>query len=238
MVAVWLAAIAITRGWASVIQAPYQAWRAMWRDGAAGAYLAAAAVIAPAAIPAGLAAGGLAWSYRIRSMQAGSGGLSPAAAVAFDLRQWRHQARIARARITCAPGSVPLNSRNGDLIAGAVIRAVGHPARQIAAIPYQRMRSHQVVIGTSGTGKTTLLLRLWAGFVASALHRHYAGTGGLSAAGRAGLQGRRGRPPDRRPGPPGAAGRRGRCHRDLAGRGQPVPLGPCLPGSSPPRWST
>ncbi len=178
MVAVWLVAIAITRGWADVMQAPYQAWRAMWRDGEAGSYPAAAAVIAPAAIPAGFAVAGLAWSYRIRSMQAGSGGLSPAAAVAFDLRQWRHQARAARARIA-APGSVPLTSHNGDLVAGAVIRAVGHPARQLAALPYQRMRSHQVVIGTTGTGKTTLLLRLWAGFVASALQRHCAGTGAL-----------------------------------------------------------
>ena len=178
MVAVWLAAIAVTRGWASAVQAPYQAWRAMWHDGASGSYPAAAAVIAPAAIPVGLAAAGLAWSYRIRSMEAGSGGLSPAAATAFDLRQWRHQARAARARIA-APGSVPLTSNNGDLIAGAVIRVVGHPARRLAALPYRRIRSHQVVIGTSGTGKTTLLLRLWAGFVASALHRYSAGTGGL-----------------------------------------------------------
>ncbi len=178
MVAVWLTAIAVTRGLASAAQAPYQAWRAMWHDGAGGSYPAAAAVIAPAAIPAGLAVAGLAWSYRIRSMEAGSGGLSPAAAVAFDLRQWRHQARAARARIA-APGSVPLTSNNGDLIAGAVIRVVGHPARRLAALPYHRVRSHQVVIGTTGTGKTTLLLRLWAGFVASALHRYSAGTGGL-----------------------------------------------------------
>ena len=39
------------------------------------------------------------------------------------------------------------------------------------------MRSHQVVIGTTGTGKTTLLLRLWAGFMATALRRHAAGQG-------------------------------------------------------------
>jgi hypothetical protein len=178
MVAVWLAAIAATRGMTGLAQAPYQAWLAMWRDGAAGRYPAAAAVIAPAAIPLGLACGAAAWSYRIRSMEAGSGGLSPAAAVAFDLRQWRHQARSARARIA-APGSVPLNSYNGGIIAGAVIRSVGHPARRTAVIPYQRMRAHQVVIGTSGTGKTTLLLRLWAGFVASALQRYAAGTGSL-----------------------------------------------------------
>jgi hypothetical protein len=44
-------------------------------------------------------------------------------------------------------------------------------------IPYQRLRSHQVVIGTTGTGKTTLLLRLWAGFLARGLQLHAAGAG-------------------------------------------------------------
>jgi hypothetical protein len=148
----------------------------MWHLGAAGSVPAAAAVIAPAAIPLGLAAGGLAWSYRIRSMETGAGGLSPDAAVSFDLRRWRHQVRSAQARIA-APGSLPLTMRDGWLVTGAVIRTVGHPARQIALIPYPRMRSHQVVIGTTGTGKTTLLLRLWAGFMATALERHAAGLG-------------------------------------------------------------
>jgi hypothetical protein len=179
MLAVWLAATAVaTRSASQVAAVPYLAWLAMWHRGAAGAYPAAAAVIAPAAIPAGLAAGGLAWSYRIRSMQTGSGGLAPDSAVAFDRRQWRHQARSARARIT-APGAVPLTTRRGDLVAGAVIRAVGHPAPPVASIPYARMRSHQVVVGTTGTGKTTLLLRLWAGFMATALRRHAAGQGRL-----------------------------------------------------------
>jgi hypothetical protein len=179
MVVVWLAATAIAgRSASQAAMTPYLAWLAMWHRGAAGSYPAAAAVIAPAAIPAGLAAGGLAWSYRIRSMQTGTGGLSPDAAVTFDLRQWRHQARSARARIA-APGAVPLTTRNGSLVAGAVIRTVGHPSRPIASIPYSRMRSHQVVIGTTGTGKTTLLLRLWAGFMATALRRHAAGQGRL-----------------------------------------------------------
>jgi len=177
MVAVWLAATAIvTRRLDKVGAAPYLAWLAMWHRGAAGSYLAAAAVIAPAAIPLGLLAGGLAWSYRIRSMETGTGGLSPASAVSFDLRQWRHQVRSARALIA-APGSVPLTSQNADIVAGAVIRAVGHRRDAIASIPYRRLRAHQVVIGTSGTGKTTLLLRLWAGFMATALRRHAAGTG-------------------------------------------------------------
>jgi HrpA-like RNA helicase len=32
------------------------------------------------------------------------------------------------------------------------------PAAPIASIPYSRMRSHQEVIGTTGTGKTTLVV--------------------------------------------------------------------------------
>jgi hypothetical protein len=177
MVAVWLAATAVQDSSAArVAQAPYRAWLAMWHLGATGALPAAAAVIAPAAIPLGLAAGGLAWSYRIRAMETGAGGLSPDAGVSFDLRRWRHQVRSAQARIA-APGSVPLTMPGGWLVAGAVIRAVGHPARQIARIPYQRMRTHQVVIGSTGSGKTTLLLRLWAAFMATALERHAAGLG-------------------------------------------------------------
>jgi hypothetical protein len=178
MVGVWLAAAAVaTRSAAQVAEAPYLAWLDMWHRGAAGAYPAAAAAIAPAAIPAGLVAGGLAWSYRIRSLQTGSGGVAPDSAVAFDRRQWRHQARSARARIA-APGAVPLTARGGSVVVGAVIRAVGHPQRRIADVPYARMRSHQVVVGSTGTGKTTLLLRLWAGFMATALRRHAAGQGG------------------------------------------------------------
>jgi hypothetical protein len=178
MLVVWLAAMAMaTRSLTGLAEAPYLAWLAMWHDGAAGSYPEAAAVIAPLAIPAGLAVGGLAWAWRIWSMQTGSGGLAPGSAVAFDLRQWRHQARTASALIA-APGAVPLVTRSDSIGVGAVIRVVGHRARQIAAIPYSRLRSHQVVIGSTGTGKTTLLLRLWAGFMATALRRHAAGQGG------------------------------------------------------------
>jgi hypothetical protein len=193
MVAVWLGATAVRAARAhsaeggspaprspgvlyATATAPYHAWLAMWHLGVGGSVAAAAVRIAPAAIPLGLLAGGLAWSYRIYAMQTGAGGLSPSSPVVFDLRQWRRQVRSARARIA-APGSVPLTVRDG-VVAGAVIRAVGHPQRPIAVLPYARLRSHQVVIGTTGTGKTTLLLRLWAGFMAAALRRCAAGAGG------------------------------------------------------------
>ena len=177
MLAVWLTATAVAAGTlAALPAAPYRSWLDMWHDAAAGLPLLAAAVIAPLAIPAGLVAGAIAWSRRIRAMESGSSGLSPASAVAFDRRQWRHQVAAARARIA-APGSVPLMKGYGSVVAGAVIRTVNHRAGPVASLPYQRMRSHQVVIGATGTGKTTLLLRLWAGFMAAAQQRYAAGQG-------------------------------------------------------------
>jgi hypothetical protein len=177
MVAVWLAAIAVTTGSAwRVAAAPYLAWLAAWHQVTAGSLARAAVTVAPAAIPLGLAVGGLAWARRIYAMETGTGGLFPTAPATFSARQWRRQVRAARARIA-APGSVPLLSPNGAVVAGAVIRTAGHPWPDVALIPYERLRSHQVVIGTTGTGKTTLLLRLWAGFLARGLHLHAVGAG-------------------------------------------------------------
>ena len=177
MVVTWLAAIAVRdRAWRPVAEAPYLAWLAMWHLVAAGSVARAAVVIAPLAIPLGLAAGGVAWSRRLRAMAAAATGRSPGSAVSFDRRQWRHQVRAARARIA-VPGAVPLTTRAGDVVTGSVIRALGHPAADLARLPYARLRSHQVVIGGTGTGKTTLLLRLWAAFMATAMRRHVAGPG-------------------------------------------------------------
>ena len=177
MLGAWLAAMAADgRPGPRLAAAPYLAWLAMWHESAAGSYLKAAVTVAPLAIPLGLVAGGLAWSWRIYSLETGSGGLAPSAPAAFDRRQWRHQVRTARARIA-APGSVPLLLRDGSVVAGATIRAVRHPARPLAVMPYSRLRSHQVVLGTTGTGKTTLLLRLWAGFMTRGMELHAAGQG-------------------------------------------------------------
>ena len=177
MVAAWLAALAAAGDSAGQLAAaPWTAWLDMWHELAAGHYGLAAVTVAPAAIPLGLLAGGLAWSWRIYALETGSGGLSPSAPAAFDRRQWRHQVRTARARIS-APGTVPLLLRDGSVVAGATIRTVRHRARPLTALPYPRLRSHQVVIGTTGTGKTTLLLRLWAGFIRRGMHRYATGAG-------------------------------------------------------------
>ena len=162
--------------WLRLAAAPYRAWTGMWQLVGHGQAGGAVVAVAPVAIPLGIAVGGLAWAYRLFRMRSGAGGLTPAAPAAFDQRQWRHQVRSARALIA-APGSLPLLSGDGQVAVGATIRSVRHRAGPSMVIPYDRLRSHQVVIGSTGTGKTTLLLRLWAGFMAAGLRRHAAGTG-------------------------------------------------------------
>ena len=161
--------------WLRVAAAPYRAWLASWQLAAHGHLAAAAVAAAPPAVPLGVLAGGLAWQYRLFRMRTGAGGLTPAAPATFDSRLWRRQVRTAKA-LLAAPGALPLISRNGLVVTGAAIRSVRHRAvRAAAAIPYPRLRSHQVVIGSTGTGKTTLLLRLWAGFMAAGLRGYAAG---------------------------------------------------------------
>ncbi len=162
--------------WFRLAAAPFRAWTGMWQLVGHGQAGGAVVAVAPVAVPLGIAVGGLAWAYRLFRMRSGAGGLTPAAPAAFDQRQWRHQVRSARALIA-APGSLPLLSADGQVAVGATIRAVRHRAGPAMVIPYERLRSHQVVIGSTGTGKTTLLLRLWAGFMAAGLRRHAAGTG-------------------------------------------------------------
>ena len=164
----------VSQWWLRLLVSPYRGWLAMYADGRHAELAAAALVIAPLAIPLGLAAGGLGWARLRFRMAAGTGGLHPGSPARFDARLWAREARTARAVATSTLNPLPLLS--GDtVVVGATIRAVGHPARRIAAIPYDRLRSHQVVIGSTGTGKTTLLLRLWAAFMAEGLQRHAAG---------------------------------------------------------------
>jgi hypothetical protein len=162
--------------WLRLAAAPGRAWLAMWQLAGHGHLAAAAVAAAPPAIPVGILAGGLAWAYRSFRMRTGTGGLTPAAPAVFDARLWRRQVRTAKAMLA-APGALPLISPNGLVVTGATIRSARHRAGRAAAIPYPRLRSHQVVIGSTGTGKTTLLLRLWAGFMAAGLRRYAAGTG-------------------------------------------------------------
>ena len=162
--------------WFRIVAAPYRAGAGMWQLFLHGQAAAAVVAVTPVAVPAGIAVGGLGWAYRRFRMRTGAAGLTPAAPAAFDERQWRHQVRSARAAIA-ARGALPLLSASGQVVVGATIRSVRHRTGRTAAIPYPRLRSHQVVIGSTGTGKTTLLLRLWAGFMAAGLRSHAAGGG-------------------------------------------------------------
>ena len=57
---------------------------------AAHSMLRAGLLVAPVAVPAGLAIGGLLWAWRIYAVTTGLSGRTPAAPVMFDERQWRH----------------------------------------------------------------------------------------------------------------------------------------------------
>ena len=118
--------------WFRAVVAPYRAWDAMWRLVEHGHPLAGAVAAAPPAVPLGLVAGGACWAYRRFRMRSGAGGLTPESPGAFDARQWRHQVRAAQALIA-APGSLPLLSRRGHVVAGATIRSVGHRSGRAAA---------------------------------------------------------------------------------------------------------
>ena len=113
-------------------------------------------------------------------MATGAAGWSPAAPVAFDERQWRRSVRSAALRVR-APGGVPLLSAARRIrVLGAVIRSVGHRPRPVLELPYPLLRTHMLIVGTTGAGKTTALIRLMAGFWAAAL----CGSGGARRRGR------------------------------------------------------
>ena len=114
--------------------APVDDWGRAWRLLAAHSMLRAGLLVAPVAVPAGLAVGGALWAWRISAVTTGLAGHTPATPVLFDERQWRRQARAARGRVT-APGAVPLLNRRGLIVTGATIRAIRHRWRPVHTLP-------------------------------------------------------------------------------------------------------
>jgi hypothetical protein len=172
MTAVYATGLAIRlRSWSAVALTPVDDWAGAWRLLAAHAILRAGLMVAPLAVPAGLAIGGLAWAWRIYAVTTGLAGRTASAPVWFDERQWRHQVRSARAR-AAAPGAVPLLTGRGLVAVGATIRAIGHRWRPVLAVPARSFGRHSVIIGSSGSGKTNLMMRLWAGWYAATLATH------------------------------------------------------------------
>ena len=60
---------------------------------------------------------------------------------------------------------------------GPTIRAIRHRWRPVLAVPYRSFGRHAVIIGSSGSGKTNLMMRLWAGWYAAASAAHPRGEG-------------------------------------------------------------
>jgi hypothetical protein len=177
MTGVYLTARALhASSWRALAAAPFHDWQHAWYLAQHGHVLAAFVLCAPVAVPAALCAAGTAWAWRIYAIETGITGRTATAPVVFDARQWRRQARTARARIT-APGTVPLTDAHGRVVMGATIRTIGHRWHPVTAIPHTAMNRHQVVIGASGSGKTNLMMRTWAGWYAAARHAHLAGGG-------------------------------------------------------------
>jgi len=154
--------------WGAFALAPVHDWERARDQAVAGHVVTAFALTAPVAVPAGLAAAAGLWAWRIYAVETGLSGRAATAPVVFDARQWRRAARAARGRVT-APGAFPLTGRDGRIVMGATIRAVGHRWRPVLAVPYQAMGRHQVITGSSGCGKTNLMMRTWAGWYAAAL---------------------------------------------------------------------
>ena len=172
MTGVYLAGRALqARTWRALALAPVHDWEHAWHLAQDGRVVGAFVVCAPVGVPAALCAAGTAWAWRIYAIDTGLSGKTASAPVVFDARQWKRQARTARARIA-APGAVPLTDGRGRIVMGATIRAIGHRWHPVLSIPYAAMGRHQVVVGASGSGKTNLMMRTWAGWYACARTAH------------------------------------------------------------------
>jgi hypothetical protein len=166
---IWLVAEALrARTWQATAFASVNLWHQATLWLVHGRVLQSVVVALPPAVPLGLLAGGLGWQRRVRAMAAGAAGRHAFAPATFDARQWNRQARSARGRLT-APGPFPLVTARGTVPAGAVIRTVGVPWAPVLEVPAALFARHMVIVGASGTGKTNLMIRLWAGWLAATL---------------------------------------------------------------------
>ena len=149
--AAWLAALEVrTPGWRPALLAPIRAWAHGWDHRAAAAFGHAFLLVAPVAVPAGLALGGVLWAWRIYAITTGLGGITASAPIIFDARQWNRQARTALG-LTKAPGAVPLFARGGLIPVGGTIRAIGHKWRPVLALPAASCARHMVIVGATGS---------------------------------------------------------------------------------------
>ena len=116
------------------------------------------------------------WAWRIYAITTGLGGIRASAPITFDTRQWKRQVRTAMG-LTDAPGAVPLLARGGQIPVGGTIRAIGHRWHPVLTLPAASCARHVVIVGATGSGKTNLMIRLWAGWFTATLQAARAGRG-------------------------------------------------------------
>jgi hypothetical protein len=166
--AVWLVAgIVHDHGWRTALVTGD--WEHGWHQLTALGMTRTFLLVAPTAVPAGLGVAAALWAWRIYALTTGIGGRLASAPMTFDRRQWRRQACAARGRIA-APGAAPLLARGGRIPVGGTIRAIGHRWHPVFTIPHTACGRHMVIVGATGSGKTNLMIRLWAGWFTAAAH--------------------------------------------------------------------
>jgi hypothetical protein len=171
-----LAAAALRHRLKPAALAGVRAWEHGWplptALGAARTFI----LLAPASIPAGLGLAAGVWAWRNYAITTGLGGITASAPITFDRRQWKRQARTAKA-LTEAPGAVPLLARGGKTPVGATIRTIGHRWHPVFTLPAGACARHMVIVGATGSGKTNLMMRLWAGWFTATFDAARAGRG-------------------------------------------------------------
>jgi hypothetical protein len=155
---------------------PRRTWAGGWDHLTTTRLVGVFAALAPAVLPAGLALAGLVWAWRNYAITAGLGGKMASAPITFDARQWNRQVRTARG-LTHAPGAVPLLARGNKIPVGGTIRAIGHPWHPAFTLEPGACARHMVIVGSTGSGKTNLMIRLWAGWFTATLQASRAGNG-------------------------------------------------------------
>jgi len=150
------------------------------------------------------------------------------APITFDARQWNRQVPH-RPGLTHAPGAVPLLARGYKIPVGGTIRAIGHPWHPVFSLKPGACARHMVIVGSTGSGKTNLMIRLWAGWFTATLQASRAGDGGRPLLVVLDCKGGRGRAPQGRTDPPPALRRWRAPRRHLAGRSPAVHVGPPAP---------
>jgi hypothetical protein len=172
---IWLLVSAVPlRSWRASALGLVREWEHDWPHLTALTAVRTFLLFAPITVPAGLALAALVWAWRNYAITTGLGGITASAPITFDARQWRRQVRTAKG-LTDVPGAVPLLARGGRIPVGGTIRAVGHRWHPVFTLPATACARHMVIVGSTGSGKTNLMIRLWAGWFTATLDAARAG---------------------------------------------------------------